>query len=235
MDRSRTVSTKIPITFSEDGCPDLPKISMYDNYKTKTVQSMLREYCTAHIREHVIYILTERCNIYSLGFKTGNKGQVIFWGSLVQDPTAWISEDCIPPGFEWKDPSKIQIGEIFRLLDHWMDRQDEGLDALVWVTSCPLFKKAQEPRKRRQSLQHARASQEQISDEENFDLPSSGDPDDADDESDQNMSVKDLSDGPGSGGSQMKSPKLHRSHLNREGSGTYDIHTITLNMSHILM
>ncbi len=59
MDRSRTVTTKIPITLSDDGCPELPKISMYDNYKTKTVQSMLREYCTAHIREHYFYILTE--------------------------------------------------------------------------------------------------------------------------------------------------------------------------------
>lgn len=211
MDRSRTVTTKIPITLSDDGCPELPKISMYDNYKTKTVQSMLREYCTAHIREHYFYILTERCNICPLGFITGKKGQVIFWGSLVRNPTAWIIEDCIPPGFEWKDPSKIQIGEIFRLLDHWTVRQDEGLDALVWVASCPLLQNAQEPRKRLRRLQKARVSEGQESDEEIFDLPSSGDPDDADDESEEHRPQHDGSSTHGPSISSQYS--IHFSHM----------------------
>ena len=34
-----------------DGCPILPLITPLDNYKTKAVQSMLREYCNAHARE----------------------------------------------------------------------------------------------------------------------------------------------------------------------------------------
>jgi hypothetical protein len=70
---------------------------------------------------------------------TGKKKLVIPWGALVKDPSSWIDEDCIPEMFEWKDPSKIQIAEAFRLLDHWRDREDQGLDPLIWVRTCPLF------------------------------------------------------------------------------------------------
>ena len=50
-DGLRTVSKKIPIAKDDAGCPILPSITPSDNYKTKIVQSMLREYCTAHMRE----------------------------------------------------------------------------------------------------------------------------------------------------------------------------------------
>lgn len=155
---------------------------------------------------------------------------------MIQEPTAWISEDCTPPGFKWKDPSKIQIGEIYRLLDHWKDRQAQGLDPLIWVPSCPLLQNAQKPHQRWRSLQQARASQEQASDEENFDLPSSGDPDnadDADDESDENRQEDNIPDGPGSGDSEMDSPIVHSTHDNRMGSGMYDAHITAHHISHI--
>jgi hypothetical protein len=50
-DLSRTITTRIHISFDSDGCPELPKARRKDGYKTKVLQSMLREYCTAHIRE----------------------------------------------------------------------------------------------------------------------------------------------------------------------------------------
>ncbi|KAF8263366.1 hypothetical protein EI94DRAFT_1704048 [Lactarius quietus] len=78
-------------------------------------------------------------NCFSQGFITGRKNQVIPWGSLVNDPLTWIPQECIPDGFEWKDPSKIQIGEIFCLLDHWRDCQDQGHVPLTWVPSCLAF------------------------------------------------------------------------------------------------
>ena len=43
-DGSRTVNKKIPIDKDDGGCPILPSIMPSDNYKTKTVQSMLQEY-----------------------------------------------------------------------------------------------------------------------------------------------------------------------------------------------
>ncbi|KAH8985347.1 hypothetical protein EDB86DRAFT_2833150 [Lactarius hatsudake] len=113
-DRSRTLNTPIPIVFDKDGCPELPKVTMFDGYKAKVVQSLLREYCIEHIR-----------------FVTGNKKQTIPWGVLVKDPSSWIFDDCIPKDFVWKDPSKIQIGEVFRLLYHWKERQDQGLGPLI--------------------------------------------------------------------------------------------------------
>ena len=51
-----------------------------------------------------------------------------------------MTAECIPGGFEWKDPSKIHVGEVFCLLDHWRDRKDQGLEPLVWIQTSPLFK-----------------------------------------------------------------------------------------------
>jgi hypothetical protein len=51
--------------------------------------------------------------MYSAGFTTGKKKAFIQWGELVKDPSSFIGEECTPDGFEWKDPSKIRIGEVF--------------------------------------------------------------------------------------------------------------------------
>ncbi|KAN0141562.1 hypothetical protein V8E53_000024 [Lactarius tabidus] len=47
---TKTRSTPIPIPVNRDGCPDIPNITKDKNYKTKTMQAMLREYLTDHIR-----------------------------------------------------------------------------------------------------------------------------------------------------------------------------------------
>ncbi|KAI9429894.1 hypothetical protein H4582DRAFT_2064504 [Lactarius indigo] len=107
-DLSKTITTPIPLVFNADGFPELPTVVSHDGYKAKVVQTLLRDYCTAHIR-----------------YVTGIENQTIPWGSLSSDPSAWIDEECIPYDFEWKDPSKIRIDEVFRLLDHWRDRQDQ--------------------------------------------------------------------------------------------------------------
>ena len=124
--------------------------------------------------------------------------QVIPWGTLVKDPSSWISEECFPTGFEWKDPSKIQVGEIFRLLDHWRDRQDKSLDPLIWVPTCPLFQGAEDPVTCGRTLQKTRVQQLPDSDEEVFILPSSEDSDRDEDESNDNKSFEE--DPPASSG-----------------------------------
>src|SRR6202453_2972052 len=112
--------------------------------------------------------------LYHSGFLTG-KAQTIPWGSLATDPTSWIMEECIPNGFEWKDPSKIQIKEVFRLLDHWRARHDEGLEPLIWVSTCPLFKDDGQNAKHVRASRQARALQPPDSDEEVITLPKSDD------------------------------------------------------------
>ena len=59
-DRSRTINTPIPIVFDKDKCPELPKVTMFDGYKAKVVQSSLREYCTEHIREPFFQYMRSR-------------------------------------------------------------------------------------------------------------------------------------------------------------------------------
>lgn len=114
-------------------------------------------------------------NIYGEGFITGKKTQYISWGSLAMDPSSWIDKECTPDGFEWKDPSKIKIGEIFRLLDHWRDRIDRGLHGLVWVPSCPLFKDVDHAPIHQRRLRQQIPLPEDYSDEEVFVLPQSDD------------------------------------------------------------
>ena len=172
-DRSQTIKARIPITKEHTGQPTLPSTTMSDGYATKVVQLMLREYCTAHLREGAYHLPIYMINIYDSGFMTGNKKQVIPWGSLIKDPTSWIIAECIPDGFEWKDPSKIQVGEIFRLLDHWRDREDQGLDPLAWVLTSPLFKNTDRSSKDEQAFQSAKALDPHDSDEEVFVLSDS--------------------------------------------------------------
>ncbi|KAN0131057.1 hypothetical protein V8E53_011193 [Lactarius tabidus] len=157
-DRAKTINKRIPIVREVGGCPALPSITPSHNYKTKMVQSMLREYCTAHIR-----------------FAAGKQGGRISWSGLVSNPTLWIVADCTPDRFEWKDPSKIQIEEVFRLLDHWRARQGMGLDPLIWASTCPLFQDAEKIAKNTRAGQQARALQPPDSDEEVFILPDGDD------------------------------------------------------------
>lgn len=49
--RSRTFSQAIPVTTDVVGCPALPSEDMCASHDAKSLQSMIREYCTAHIRE----------------------------------------------------------------------------------------------------------------------------------------------------------------------------------------
>jgi len=213
-DHSKTITTKIPIPMELSGYPELPTTTMSDGYKTKVVQSMLREYCTAHMRTSYFNKFLGIPNTYPSGFLTGKKMQIIPWGALVKDPSSWILDESIPDGFEWKDPSKIQIGEIFRLLDHWRDRKDQGLNPIIWVPTCPLFQDMDQSSKRVWNLWQARALDPQDSDEEVFVLPLSMESDDErQDESEENDTSKE----PSSDGKSMDSgnepPLLSMSHV----------------------
>src|ERR1700744_1669880 len=171
--RSKTITTQIPIAIDDGGRPTLPTIKSTDGYKTKVVQSMLREYCTTHIREPPFNSLSLLPYTYHSGAVTGNKHQVIPWGAVLKDPSSWIDSTCTPQGFEWKDPSKIQVNEIFRLLDYWRDRQCEGHDPIVWVPTSPLFQNQERGPRHCWTSRQPRIEHPQDSDEEIFVLPSS--------------------------------------------------------------
>jgi hypothetical protein len=138
-DRSKTIKTPIPIHTKSNGCPDIPDITIADGYKTKVVQTMLRDYCTAHIRKKSPYLATALCYPGLSGYASGKKKVTIPWSKLCQDPSSWIKSECVPDGFQWADPSKIRIGDVFRLLEHWRLRQANHLKPLIWVSSCPLL------------------------------------------------------------------------------------------------
>jgi hypothetical protein len=61
------------------------------------------------------------------------------WAKLSSNPSAWIREECFPAGFQWADPSKIRVGQVFQLLDHWRQREKDGLTSLTWNSSCELL------------------------------------------------------------------------------------------------
>jgi hypothetical protein len=90
-------------------------------------------------------------------------------------PSSWVDAECTPDGFEWKDPSKIKVGEIFRLLDHWRGRIDRGLQGLVWAPSCPLLQDEEHAPTHGGKLRRPIALPEEYSDEEVFILPQSDD------------------------------------------------------------
>jgi hypothetical protein len=124
---------------------------------------------------------------------TGKKKQIIPWGKLLKSPSSWISEECFPDGFEWKDPSKIKKKHVFRLLYHWRHRQRQGLDPLIWMPSSPLFRNAARQFRNVHNIQQPTPEQPQDSEEEVFDLPLSGDVDEEEDDPDDAKSSSDES------------------------------------------
>ncbi|KAI9438460.1 hypothetical protein BJY52DRAFT_1229805 [Lactarius psammicola] len=58
---------------------------------------------------------------------------------------------CVPDGFQWADPLKLHIGNVFDLLNHWRQRKQDHLEPLIWVSSCPLLKDVKQPSKHRQA------------------------------------------------------------------------------------
>lgn len=99
---------------------------------------MLREYITAHLRKDILnhrYI----SDTVILGYVSGKKRAKIPWAQLSDKPNLWIKPECMPNGFTWADPSKIRIGDIFLLLEHWRERTRQHLTPLIWATTCPLI------------------------------------------------------------------------------------------------
>ncbi|KAH9030530.1 hypothetical protein EDB85DRAFT_1891555 [Lactarius pseudohatsudake] len=60
-------------------------------------------------------------------------------GNSTTTPTAWIQEECYPPGFKWADPSKIRLNNVHDLLIYWRQRKEDGLAPLIWNPSCELL------------------------------------------------------------------------------------------------
>ena len=162
-------------------------------------------------------------NISAQGFQSGNKKQAIPQGTLVRDPFSWITEACMPDDFEWKDPLKIQIGEIFHLLDHQKDRQDLDLDPIIWVPTCCLLHDANGSYNCAQNICTAPPQLREESDEEVFSLPYSEDIDENnisshDDESSNRPSsdIRDLMD------EDVKSPTIPISNPHDHHASVYE-------------
>ena len=74
--------------------------------------------------------------------------------------------------------------QVFKLLDHWRGRQDDGHEPLIWVSTCPLFQDTDKRVRHGRSLRRDQTAHPYESDEEVFDLPASDDVDEGEMESD---------------------------------------------------
>lgn len=95
------------------------------------------------------------CNTGILGYVSGKAKVTIPWSKLCEDPSSWIEPECVPDGFQWADPSKLRIGEVFRLLEHWRQRTEHRLKPLIWVSSCALLEDVEKPLEHRRGQQHS--------------------------------------------------------------------------------
>ena len=48
-------------------------------------------------------------------------------------------EECYPEGFSWADPSKLWNEQVFQLLDHWRQREEDGMDPIIWNPRCKVL------------------------------------------------------------------------------------------------
>ncbi len=149
---SMKVKTPISIHIKSNGCPEIPAVTKADGYRAKDLQAMLRDYCTTHIRESPLIILA-MCDARLLGYVSGKKKATIPWAKLSQDPSSWIKPECVPDGFQWADPSKVRIRDLFLLLEHWRKRKQHRLKPLIWASSCPLLEDVEKPSEHRRDQQ----------------------------------------------------------------------------------
>ena len=83
--------------------------------------------------------------LFGSGYISGRKNAIISWSKLSRNPSAWILEECYPERFPWADPSKLRLTQVFQLLDHWREREDDGLEPLIWKSSCELLTNRYQP------------------------------------------------------------------------------------------
>ncbi|KAI9429489.1 hypothetical protein BJY52DRAFT_1232597 [Lactarius psammicola] len=159
--RPKTVKPPISIHIKSNGCPDIPAITNADGYNAKAVQAVLRDYVTTHIR-----------------YVSGKKKATIPWAKLSQDPSSWIKPECVPDGFQWADPSKLRIGDVFDLLNHWRQRKQDHLEPLIWMWSSHLS--TAELQNRRQGHDTDVGGPNDSSDSESSPTSSSDDPSSSD-------------------------------------------------------
>jgi hypothetical protein len=79
-----------------------------------------------------------------LGYMSRKKQAKITWTELSNDPSIWIESECAPDVFPWADPSKICIDDVYMLLENWSKQEARGLKPLIWASSCPLLKGAEQ-------------------------------------------------------------------------------------------
>jgi hypothetical protein len=82
------------------------------------------------------------------------------------DPSAWIEEECYPSGFQWADPSKIRVAQVFQLLDHWRQREKAGLTPLIWNPECDLLANGEQRSERIRRLRQSNLSSDHDEEED---------------------------------------------------------------------
>ncbi|KAF8271899.1 hypothetical protein EI94DRAFT_1697896 [Lactarius quietus] len=127
--QAKTIKMTNDVITDEDGEPEVPSVTEASGYQTKVVQAALRKYW----------------------FISRKKKAYIPWAKVTKDPTAWIYEECYPPGFQWADPSKIRVNEVFRLFDHWRQWKQSGFNPIIWNPSCEIMADIERPVRRKQT------------------------------------------------------------------------------------
>jgi hypothetical protein len=102
---------------------------------------------------------------------TGQKKLQIPWGKLAKEPSKWLKKKSYPQDFQWRDPSKIKVDDLFTLIAHWRARVSRGRKTLVWVKSSPFFKGVQGT-SRQARVFRQRSPVVRESSQEFFDIPS---------------------------------------------------------------
>ena len=113
-----------------------------------------------------------RPNKCILEYVSGRKKVKIPWGKICEDPSSWIEPECVPNGFQWADPSKIRIGDIFPLFEHWRERQKHHLSPLIWVPTCPFLRNVSPSFEDRQQYNSNNSIPSSSSDDDNSEFSS---------------------------------------------------------------
>jgi hypothetical protein len=133
--------------------------------------------------------------------------------NISSNPSAWIKEECFPPGFPWADPSKIRSSQVFELLDHWRRREKDQLTPLIWNPSCELLADVDQLSQNIQNLQQTHTSHSHSNEKDDHESSSDSDREEEDFTAELDKIFTEPS-------SLSSSPSSHFRHPSFGGTGT---------------
>lgn len=134
---------KVHVDLHKDGWPIIPHPAV--NYSSRELVPFFRAFVNASYSEafqtlQLLQILT----LYLGHYLNTERSLHCPWRKVADDPLHYIADDCLPDPAEFPyDPAKASKEALVKLLRHWLQQQDKGLQPLLFIAAEHAIERSQ--------------------------------------------------------------------------------------------